>query len=80
MTPQAKGDTTLERQMTPIHVALHDLCQPLTTLQCSLEMAGVVDTPEAYQEAVMLGLVECARLMNTVKRIREILDETSGTF
>jgi len=53
--------------------ALHDLCQPLTTLQCRLEMAGIVGTPEAYREAVDLGLTECARLVDAVGSMREIV-------
>jgi hypothetical protein len=54
-------------------LALHDLCQPLTTLQCRLEIAGLVGTAEAYREAVDLGLVECGRLMEGVHLLREIL-------
>jgi hypothetical protein len=53
--------------------ALHDLCQPLTTLQCRLEVAGVVGTMEAYQEAVDAGLAECSRLVESVASMREIL-------
>ena len=53
--------------------ALHDLCQPLTTLQCRLELASVVGTVEAYREAVALGLEECSRLMSAVGSMREIL-------
>jgi hypothetical protein len=54
-------------------MALHDLCQPLTTLQCRLEMAVVVGTPEAYREAVDMGLLECARLVDAVESMREIV-------
>ena len=53
--------------------ALHDLCQPLTTLQCRLELASVVGTTEAYREAVELGLEECSRLMHAVGAMREIV-------
>lgn len=53
--------------------ALHDLCQPLTTLQCRLEMAGVVGTDEAYREAVELGLAECSRLIDAVESLRGIV-------
>ena len=52
---------------------LHDLCQPLTTLQCRLEIAGLVGTAEAYREAVSLGLMECARLVEGVHSMRGIL-------
>jgi signal transduction histidine kinase len=53
--------------------ALHDICQPLTTLQCRLELAGVLGTDASYREAVEQGLVECARLMDAVERMRELV-------
>jgi signal transduction histidine kinase len=55
---------------------LHDLCQPLTTLQCRLEMAQLVGTVEAYREAAAAGLVECSRLVQAVSSMREILQAT----
>jgi hypothetical protein len=55
---------------------LHELCQPLTTLQCRLEMAGLVDTPEGYRAAVDHGLAECSRLVLAVGSMREILQST----
>lgn len=55
-----------------VHV-LHSLCQPLTTLQCRLEMAGLVDTLEAYRETVNVGLGECARLVDGVEALRGIV-------
>jgi len=56
-----------------IDVALHDLCQPLTTLQCVLELAQVCNTPEAYREAVDTALAECTRLTAMVDSMREII-------
>jgi signal transduction histidine kinase len=53
--------------------ALHDLCQPVTTLQCGLEMAEIAGTPEAYREAVRQGLVDCARLFTLVGEMRHLL-------
>jgi len=53
-----------------LNQALHDLCQPMTTLQCRLEMAGVVGTNEAYREAVDMGLAECSRLIDAVDAMR----------
>lgn len=53
--------------------ALHDLCQPLTTLQCRLEMAGVLGTDAAYREAVELGLNECCRLAEAVESLRSLV-------
>lgn len=54
-------------------VALHDLCQPLTTLQCRLEMARLLDTDADYREAVGFGLSECARLADCVTTMRAVL-------
>jgi hypothetical protein len=67
-----EGDVCGDR-MERMGKALHDLCQPLTTLQCRLELAGVVGTAEAYREAVRLGLVECERLAESVSSMREIV-------
>jgi hypothetical protein len=53
--------------------ALHDLCQPLTTLHCRLELAGMSGTAEGYREAVELGLAECARMVEAVGSMREIV-------
>ncbi len=63
--------TLREAEIKRIAAALHDLCQPLTTLQCRLEMAGMLGTPEAYREAVEVGLAECGRLAELVTAMRE---------
>jgi len=59
--------------MEQIGKALHDLCQPLTTLQCRLELAGLNGTAEGYREAVQLGLAECGRMVEAVGLLREIV-------
>jgi hypothetical protein len=64
---------TPKGSMEQVGGALHDLCQPLTTLQCRLELAGLHGTPEAYREAVDLGLVECARLTEAVGSMRNLV-------
>lgn len=61
------------KSKTALHSALHDLCQPLTTLQCRLELATLTRTPEAYREAVESGLAECHRLVKAVEIMRETL-------
>ncbi|HEY4380670.1 MAG TPA: hypothetical protein VGN01_10025 [Acidobacteriaceae bacterium] len=52
---------------------LHELCQPLTTLQCRLELSTFVGTIESYREAVAAGLEQCSRLVERVESMREIL-------
>lgn len=59
--------------------ALHELCQPLTTLQCGLEVAEMTGTEEAFREAVEMGLTECARMGQLVGSMREILNAARST-
>ena len=66
------------RQMSDMNTALHNLCQPLTTLQCRLEMAGLVGRPEAYREGVEEGLAECRRMMQVVGAMREVVQRGLG--
>jgi signal transduction histidine kinase len=66
--PRSRGD-----YVSQMGKVLHDLCQPLTTLQCRLEMATLAGTDQDYREAVDLGLAECARLAEAVGSMREIV-------
>jgi hypothetical protein len=60
-------------KMEQIEDALHDLCQPIATLQVRLELAGMLNTPEAYREAVDVALVECGKLMDAVISMRGVM-------
>jgi hypothetical protein len=62
--------------MDQISQALHDLCQPLTTLQCRLEIAQLGGTDQDFRDAVELGLVECNRLIEGVGMMRQIVRES----
>ena len=53
---------------------LHDLCQPLTTLQGRLELAQLLGDPAALKEAVDSSLVEAQRIAAAVERMREMLE------
>jgi hypothetical protein len=64
--------------MQQIDRLLHDLCQPLTTLRCRLELAGLIGTMQAYREAVELGLAECVRLVEGVESMREVVGAAKG--
>ena len=72
MSNQATQSDAAE-ELRLLSKALHDLCQPLTTLQCRLEMAGVLGTEAAYREAVEHGLTECARLAAAVDAMRSLV-------
>ncbi len=58
---------------------LHQLCQPLTTLRCRLELAMMMSGPdepegrEALVEAVEGGLQDVQRIFACVDRLRERL-------
>jgi hypothetical protein len=55
--------------------ALHGLCQPLTVLQCRLAMGDLIGEPEALREAIREGLQECARMNQTVRTMRAMLQQ-----
>jgi hypothetical protein len=67
------GEAACAEGVMRISKALHDLCQPLTTLQCRLELATALGTAEAYREAAEMGLAECGRLAEMVGSMREIV-------
>lgn len=58
-----------------MEVALHDLCQPLTVLQCKLELGLMKGGEEATQAAVIDGLRECKRLNAAVAMMRNLMEQ-----
>jgi hypothetical protein len=56
-----------------IYLELHNLCQPLTALQCRLEMARLVGGVEALQSAVDDGLEQTGRMFEAVAQMRKCL-------
>ena len=62
------------------HAELHDLCQPLTALQCRLEMGRMLGQPGSLEEAVDESLEETRRMFEVIARIRQRLfaDEEIG--
>jgi hypothetical protein len=67
---EEKQIATAVEQMSTV---LHDMCQPLTALQCRLQMAELMNTCEDYREAVGHGIAECARMAGHVHTLRELL-------
>lgn len=53
---------------------LHNLCQPLTTLQGRLELAQIMGDAASMKEAVDSGVVEAQRVVAAVTRMRERLE------
>jgi hypothetical protein len=63
--------------------ALHDLCQPLTALECCLYIGTMENQGEPPTEADMratiaAALTECERLMARVRAMQERLHEDDG--
>ena len=52
---------------------LHDLCQPLTALQCRLEIGKMIGDEGALQEAVDGSLEETQRMFEVIARMRQHL-------
>ena len=56
-----------------VHADLHELCQPLTALQCRLEIGRMMGNEEALIEAVDGGLEETRRMFEVIDRMRQRL-------
>ena len=68
--------TTVLEQM---HFELHELCQPLTALQCQLEIGKMLGHDTALKEAVEGALKETSRMFEVVDRMRQrLLNEQSA--
>ena len=72
MTPEIVEDSNT-RVMREIAGSLHDMCQPLTALQCRLEIGQMHGTSAAYEEAVGEALRESERLLASVSAMRELV-------
>jgi hypothetical protein len=68
MTVQPRN-TVLEH----MHAELHDLCQPLTALQCRLEIGKMLGHDSALEEAVEGALEETRRMFEVIARMRQRL-------
>jgi hypothetical protein len=64
---------TYSIQLEQRHAELHDLCQPLTVLQCRLEIGRLQNHEGALVEAVDASLQETRRMFEVIARIRQRL-------
>jgi hypothetical protein len=62
-----------EAYLREIEKGLHDLCQPVTSLQCQLELGKMAGDREALLEAVEGGLLETRRIFADIERFRQCL-------
>lgn len=66
-------DGALTERMEKIDAMLHNLCQPLTVLQCRLALGELNGEPEAMRAAIGEALSECSRMNSAVGAMREAL-------
>jgi signal transduction histidine kinase len=62
-----------ERLVERIDEMLHDLCQPLTVIQCRLALGELNGEPAAMREAIGEALGACARMNHAVAAMRGVL-------
>jgi His Kinase A (phospho-acceptor) domain len=75
ITVDGEGGGEAASRFKPLAVLLHELNQPLTGLQCSLELATAGSrTAEQYVDAIRQGLDLVARMRMLVEAIREVAD------
>lgn len=58
---------------------LHAMCQPLTAMQCRLEIGLMLGTVDGYEESVTDSLRECERLIASVQQMREVIGRALDT-
>jgi signal transduction histidine kinase len=66
------------KQIEAIAAALHEMCQPLTALQCRLELGGIRQSAHAMREDIGGAMDDCARMMAAVSRMRAVVAEARG--
>ncbi len=57
---------------------LHDLSQPLTSLQCRLEIGLLVEDETSAREVLEDCLLELKRVLAAVSRMRTVLAANTG--
>lgn len=59
--------------LSQMHADLHDLCQPLTALQCRLEIGRMIGDESDLIGTIDGGLEETKRMFEVINRIRKRL-------
>lgn len=67
--PETRSQLDLDQS----HAELHDLCQPLTALQCCLEMTRIPGHAEPLERAIEDSLQQTRRLFEAITRMRRRL-------
>jgi hypothetical protein len=55
------------------NLELHDLCQPLTALQCRLEMSKMLGHTGTFEEVVNGSLEDTSRMFKIIAHMRQRL-------
>ena len=67
--------TRFEELVWEVSKGLHDLCQPLTALQCRLYLGSTEEEPSAMVGALEESLKECERVMDQVRQLQEKMQD-----
>ena len=68
-------EISLDTHISYMRKALHDLCQPLTALECRLYLSHAGDTASSeMKQAIAEGLQQCERMMAQVRAMQERLE------
>jgi hypothetical protein len=74
--PAPGGGVSAAKERSPLAQLLHALNQPLTGLQCSLELAAAAPrSPQQLRETMKEGLELTFRVRTLVEAIREVVEE-----
>ena len=82
MSPAAEFQKIKNPFLREIEIQLHDLCQPVTVLQCRLELAQLSGAPQDLGEAVTGALDDTRRILLSVRDLRErlLLEDARGSL
>lgn len=67
------SQATSEKWLSEMERDLHDLCQPVTSLQCRLELGKLLGGEDALTEATDGALEDASRIFEAVFRLRKRL-------
>ena len=61
--------------MRGLRKGLHDVCQPLTTLQCRLYLGSLEDDPAKLREGMAKCQVECEQVILQMTQLQSWIEE-----
>lgn len=70
---KAEADAARLRFFREMERELHDLCQPVTSMQCRLELGRMCGGEEALLEATEGALEDAVRIFEAVAKLRDRL-------